>query len=128
MKFDYEAIGNSRKRPFIPISLRDPKTKATVECWALVDSCADCNWFAPVLGEIMGIDIEHGVQRPIGGVVAGEGRSFFEHELEIIVGGWAFITKVGFMPNISSQAGEGIVGQTGFFDHFNFVKFDKRKN
>ena len=35
---------------------------------------------------------------------------------------------VGFMPGISSQAGEGVLGQSGFFDQFSFVKFDKRKN
>lgn len=128
MKFDYKAIASSRKRPFIPIKLRNPETKEVVECWALVDSGSDCNLFAPVLGEIIGVDVQGGVQRPIHGVVAGEKRSYFEHDLELIVGGWTFTTKVGFMPDMSSQAGEGVVGQTGFFDHFNYVKFDKRKD
>ena len=33
----------------------------------------------------------------------------------------------GVMPGIASNAGEGIVGQSGFFDHFRYVKFDKRR-
>ena len=128
MKFEYKAIGTSRKRPFIPIKLRNPKTKDIVECWALVDSGSDCNLFAPVLGEIIGVDVQNGRQRPIAGVVAGEKRSYFEHDLELIVGGWTVRTKIGFMPSISSLAGEGVVGQAGFFDHFSYVKFDKRKD
>lgn len=125
MKFEYKAIGSKRRRPFIPVTLRNPKTKEVVECWALVDSGADCNLFASVLGEIIGLDIESGIQRPVAGIVAGEKRSYFEHELELIVGGWTFHAKVGFMPSISSQAGEGIVGQSGFFNNFKYVKFDK---
>ncbi len=31
------------------------------------------------------------------------------------------------MRELASNTGEGIVGQTGFFDQFKFVKFDKRK-
>ena len=128
MKFDYKAIAGDHKRPFIPITLRNPKNDKSVECYALVDSGSERNLFAPVIGEIIGIDIEHGVQHPIAGIVAGERRSFFDHKIEMIVGGWRFATTVGFMPNLSSQAGQGVVGQNGFFEHFNFVKFDKRKN
>src|ERR1700694_5194460 len=120
MKFEYKAIASDHKRPFIPITLRNPKTKESVDCYALVDSGSERNLFARVLGEIIGIDIERGVQRPIGGIVEGERG--------IVFGGWAFSTTVGFMPNLSSQAGQGAVGQNGFFEHFNFVKFDKRKN
>ncbi|HEY4526542.1 MAG TPA: hypothetical protein VJK53_01710 [Candidatus Paceibacterota bacterium] len=126
MKFDYREIGSRRKRPFIPIKIRNPKNSQAVECYALVDSGSDCNLFAPVLGEIIGMQVEMGIQRPVSGVVGGERRGYFEHLLEIEVGGWSFATTIGFMPGISSQAGEGVLGQTGFFDHFNFVKFDKR--
>lgn len=128
MKFDYREIGSRRKRPFIPIKIKNPKTKQLVECYALVDSGSDSNLFAPVLGEIIGIQIDTGIQRPVSGVVAGEKRSYFEHELELVIGGWTFTTTIGFMPGLSSQAGEGILGQTGFFDHFNYVKFDKRRH
>src|SRR3989344_8347057 len=128
MKFDYREIGSRRKRPFIPIKIKNPKNGKVVDCFALVDSGSDCNLFAPVLGEIIGVDIEKGIQRPISGVVAGERRGYFEHTLEFEVGGWTFPTMVGFMPGISSQAGEGVLGQSGFFDQFSFVKFDKRKN
>ena len=128
MKFEYRQIGSQRRRPFIPIKIRNPQNEREVGCFALVDSGSDCNLFAPVLGEIIGVRIEDGIQRPISGVVAGERRRYFEHQLEIEVGGWSFQTTVGFMPGISSQAGEGLLGQTGFFDHFNFVKFDKLKH
>ena len=127
MKFPYRQIGSRRARPFIPIKIRNPKSGKEVPCYALVDSGADCNLFAPVLGEILGLDVARGEERPISGVVAGERRVYFEHDLEIEVSGWRFRSKVGFMPGIASNAGEGIVGQSGFFDHFRFVKFDKRK-
>src|SRR3989338_10780322 len=55
-------------------------------------------------------------------------REDFEHEVEFVIGEQAFATKVGFMPSMSTQAGEGIVGQTGFFDRFSFVKFNKGKH
>jgi len=128
MKFEYKDIGSRRKRPFIPITLRNPKNHKEVQCYALVDSGSDCNLFSPVLGEIIGIDVQNGIQRPIAGVVAGEKRSYFEHEVEFVIGEQAFATKVGFMPSMSTQAGEGIVGQTGFFDRFSFVKFNKGKH
>jgi len=72
MKFEYKDIGSRRKRPFIPITLRNPKNHKEVQCYALVDSGSDCNLFSPVLGEIIGIDVQNGIQRPIAGVVAGE--------------------------------------------------------
>jgi hypothetical protein len=127
MKFAYKKIGSARERPFVPIKIRNPKTGSSVDCYALVDSGSDCNLFAPILGDIIGVDVERGRERPIGGVVAAQRRTFFEHDLEIVVGGWVFPAKVGFMRELASNTGEGIVGQTGFFDQFKFVKFDKRK-
>jgi hypothetical protein len=99
-----------------------------VEVYALVDSGSEKNLFAPVLAEIIDIDFESGVQRPIVGIAEGQPRSYFEHELEMVVGDKVFKTSVGFMPDLSQQAGHGLVGQNGFFDHFNYVKFDKRGN
>ena len=126
-EFAYKSIGSARERPFIPIKIRNPNTGSSVECYALVDSGSDCNLFAPILGDIIGIDVERGRERPVGGVAAGERRSYFGHDLEVMVGGWIFPTKVGFMRELASNTGEGVVGQTGFFDQFKFVKFDKRK-
>jgi hypothetical protein len=34
-----------------------------------------------VLGEILGLDVMSGEERPISGVVAGERRAYFEHDL-----------------------------------------------
>jgi hypothetical protein len=39
-----------------------------------------------------------------------------------------FPAKVGFMPDLATNAGEGVVGQIGFFDRFKFVKFEKRNS
>jgi hypothetical protein len=89
-----------------------------------------CRW-VPESGTGRGWHIHRsdggGSSTAISGVVAGERRIYFEHDLEIEVSGWRFQSKVGFMPGIASNAGEGIVGQVGFFDHFSYVKFDKRK-
>jgi hypothetical protein len=64
-----------------------------------------------VLGEILGLDVMSGEERAICGVVAGERRAYFEHDLEFEVSGWQFRSKVGFMPGIASNAGEGIVAR-----------------
>ena len=128
MRFEYKAIASDHKRPFIPIALCNPKTNKCVDCYALVDSGSERNLFIPILGELIGLDIENGLQRPIQGVVAGQNRSFFDHEIDIVVGDKKFRATVGFMPDLSAQAGQGVVGQNGFFDHFNYVKFDKVGN
>jgi len=51
---------------------------------------------------------------------------------EGIVGQTGFFDRFSFVkfnkPSMSTQAGEGIVGQTGFFDRFSFVKFNKGKH
>jgi len=127
MKFDYKDIGEGALRPHIRIKIRNPKNAEEVSCYALVDSGADMSLFDPILAAAIGIDFEQGVQRPVQGVVAGAPGYFFEHTVEVIIGGHIIPMSVGFMPGMASN-GNGLLGQSGFFEAFNFVKFDKRRH
>jgi hypothetical protein len=47
-------------------------------------------------------------------------------DVEIEVGGWRRPAAVGFMPDLAPN-GHGLLGQSGFFDLFSFVKFERPK-
>lgn len=126
MKFGYKKIGPGKERPIIPIEVRNPKTSRSIKYYALVDSGADMNLFDRTIGDIIGIDVESGTQMQVGGVVAGQLRTYYEHDVELVVGGWVFSARVGFMDDLASN-GNGLVGQQGFFDKFKFVKFEAVK-
>ena len=49
------------------------------------------------------------------GVVAGAFGYFFEHRVEIGIGGLVIPMHVGFMPGMASN-GNGLLGQIGFFE------------
>ena len=126
MKFPFKKIGASLWRPIIPIRVRHPLTRKSVRYFALVDSGADNCIFATEIGELIGLDISSGKPSTISGVVAGQSRAYYLHEVEIEVGGWWKKTTVGFMPELSKN-GHGFVGRDGFFDRFTFVKFEQPK-
>jgi hypothetical protein len=66
----------------------------------------------------------------VAGVVAGERRPIYLHPIEIEVGGRdgpAFEALAGFMPDFSKSS-HGLLGRTGFFDQFSFVKFKDLDN
>ena len=126
MKFPYRRLASGVERPIIPISVRNPRTRATVRYLALVDSGADNCILATEIGELIGLDIPSGKPSTISGVVAGQTRPYYLHDVEIEVGGWWKKTTVGFMPELSKN-GHGFVGRHGFFDRFSFVKFEQPK-
>lgn len=126
MKFEYKKVGPGRERPIIPVEIRNPKNGKAVKCFALVDSGADINLFDPMLADIIGIIVTDGTKRNVSGVVAGELRTYYEHDIELVVGGWVVGSRVGFMEDLAAN-GNGLVGQYGFFDKFKFVKFATRK-
>lgn len=127
MKFEYKRLSSGVARPIIPISVRHPDTRKAVRYFALVDSGADNCILGAEIGELIGLTIEDGKFSTISGVVAGQSRPYYIHEVEIEVGGWWHRTAVGFMPQLSKN-GHGFVGRLGFFDRFSFVKFDQRKS
>jgi hypothetical protein len=68
--------------------------------------------------------VTKGRERTVSGVVAGETRPYFLHDVEIQIGEWRRPVLVGFMPDLSLN-GHGLLGQSGFFDLFAFVKFER---
>jgi predicted aspartyl protease len=125
MKFTYKRFANGIERPIIPIIVRNPATRQSVRYLALVDSGADECIFAAEIGELIGLDVLGGRERSVSGVVAGQIRPYYVHNVEIEVGGTRRRSAVGFMPDLAAN-GHGLLGQTGFFDLFSFVKFERR--
>ena len=78
------------------------------------------------LAALIGIDVAAGERRDVGGVVAGECRPYYLHEIDLGVGGKFSETTVGFMTDLSPN-GFGLLGQRGFFSRFSFVKFEHSK-
>ncbi len=126
MKFAYKQFGSGIERPIIPIVVRNPATQQSVRYQALVDSGADRCIFAGEIGELIGLDVAAGAEHPVSGVVAGQTRPYYLHDVEIEVGGRSRAAVVGFMPDLAPN-GHGLLGQSGFFDLFSFVKFERPK-
>jgi len=126
MKFVYKRFASGVERPIIPVIVRNPVTQQSVRYLALVDSGADRCVFAGEIGELIGLDVTAGTERTVSGVVAGQTRPYYLHDVEIEIGGWCRPVAIGFMPDLSPN-GHGLLGQTGFFDLFSFVKFERPK-
>jgi hypothetical protein len=125
MKFAYKRFASGVERPIIPVIVRNPATGQSARYFALVDSGADVCVFAAEIGELIGLDVFGGRERMVSGVVAGEARPYYVHEVEIQVGLLRRASAIGFMPDLAHN-GHGLLGQTGFFDLFSFVKFERQ--
>ncbi len=134
MEFEYKRYlypdGRMIARPVIPILLRNPRTRESIEYEALVDSGADRCVFPSEIGEMIGIDIEAGDREFISGAVSGETRPLYLHPVEITPMGDGASRKLllhaGFMTDLS-DSGHGLLGHHGFFDGIFFVKFRSHK-
>ena len=122
MKFNYKEV-NGRMRPIIPVVLKH-KQKA-VNIYAIVDSGADVCIFPAEIAEFLDIDLQSGTKEEVAGIVAGQKRPYYLHEIMLSVGGWENKIIAGFMPEIS-RLGYSVLGQNGFFTNF-IVKFDYSK-
>ena len=125
MKFAYKRFANGIERPILPVTVWNPVSAQSARYLALVDSGADVCIFAAEIGELIGLDVLGGRERRVSGVVAGETRPYYIHEVEIQVGALRRRSAIGFMPDLAPN-GHGLLGQTGFFDLFSFVKFERR--
>lgn len=124
MKFVYKRFASGVERPIIPVVVRNPVTQQSVRYFALVDSGADRCVFAGEIGELIGLDVTAGTEHTVSGVVAGQTRPYYLHDVEIEVGGCRKPVAIGFMPDLAAN-GHGLLGQTGFFDLFSFIKFER---
>lgn len=122
MKFKYKRYSPEIIRPVIPVEIAYRDNSIGYE--VLVDSGADACIFDAEIGEVLGIDITKGECREVGGIT-GVSEFYYIHSVTIIVGGWSYDIKAGFLPNIA-RLGHGVVGQTGFFENF-IVRFDHAK-
>ncbi len=125
MKFAYKRFASGIERPIIPIIVRNPATRQSVRYLALVDSGADVSIFAAEIGELIGLDVVGGRVRNLSGVVAGQIRPYYMHDIEIEVRRLRRRSAVGFMSDLA-PGGYGLLGQVGVFDFFSFVKFERR--
>ena len=124
MKFPYTKFPQGIKRPIIRIAI-EHKGKE-LPYFGLIDSGADINLFHGELAELLGLDLEAGEKRSVGGIVEGERREYYVHRVTLKIGGWRHDNvMVGFMPSLS-KSGHGLLGQYGFFDLYS-VKFDLPK-
>lgn len=121
MNFSYEEITPAVKRPIIPILLKS-KTKF-VFYQALVDSGADYCIFSIELAELLEIKLSPKDVVKFMGVGKGSVTGYWS-KISIKVGSVSYITKVVFAE--ISDFGHGILGQKGFFDHFD-VKLSYKK-
>jgi len=121
MKLPYTKLPHGFKRPIVRIAVA--RNGRQVPYFALIDSGADMNLMHAELAPLLGIDLEAGERRDIGGIVDGERRPFYLHRVTLHIGDQAHPNvEVGFMPSLS-KTGHGLLGQYGFFDLYR-VAFD----
>ena len=88
--------------------------KRTVPLLSILDTGADHCIFDAQIGEHLGINIPKGKPIKISGI-GGDPIVGFMHELRLTVAGCSYEAPIVFAYNIPAT---GILGQTGFFDHF----------
>lgn len=113
MIFNYEEIISQVIRPIIPIFLKSETTFIVYR--ALIDSGADYCIFSIDLAYLLGIKLSPRDNVSFTGVGKEKVQGFWG-EVEIRTGGISYKTKAIFAE--ISDFGHGILGQKGFFDHF----------
>jgi hypothetical protein len=93
--------------------------KHTVPLIAILDTGADHCIFDAQIGQQLGVPVTRGDQVDISGIGGGPIVGFM-HTLSISVAGCNYKSPIVFAYNIPAT---GILGQTGFFDHF-VARFD----
>lgn len=127
-KFDYFPFihkdGNTDKeitvfRPVVPIFLLNGHVMARRRINCLIDSGSDRNLFPAQWGEMVGIKINKGKLRKIGGIGDLAPIDAYSHNISLMIGIYKFQTQADF----SYTQAVPLVGREGFFDHFEEVRF-----
>lgn len=121
MIYKYYKVTPKIIRPIIPIVLKSPSNVAVYS--ALIDSGADRCIFSLDIADAMGIKLNSKAKTQVSGIGRGKINGFWG-ELEFRIGSKIYSTKVIFAK--ISDYGYGILGQIGFFDHFD-VKLSHTK-
>lgn len=129
MQFRYEQVrvepcpafsdGHITLRPLILVTLEHNGIERRYK--ALADSGADFCIFHSLVGELLGLEVEKGKAARFSGVGEAMMTAYF-HTIQARVGEHVYDLYCGFTRDIPAD-GYGILGQTGFFDHFR-VSFD----
>lgn len=128
MSFRYTQLPNPRipsrpfYRPYVIIRLTHANKNKNVI--SLIDSGADLCLFHSVIGRMVGIDVEAGSELPFEGV-SGARAAAYLHRVSLTVRGLSSIDiNVGFTDSMA--VGTGLLGQQGFFEHFQ-IRFQLAK-
>lgn len=119
MIFSYKSYGLGILRPVISIELERSAHRCRVE--GMVDSGADMCIFSRAVAEDLGIEVDAGQRFNLAGVT-GDSEPYFVHDVDILIGGLKYSTKIGFTLT-NAPFRYGVLGQYGFFSAF-VVKFD----
>lgn len=125
MRVNFKAIPLSAPHPALPGQQHQwwpilnvvlfYKHKRTPPIEAVVDSGSQTCLFHAAFGRLLGIDIESGVEGPLGGVIGGAMGKVYYHKVRLLAAGETYEIAAGFSHQLSCA---GLLGQVGFFDHF----------
>lgn len=113
MTFKYFKINNRIIRPIVPVILKSPTAVALYS--AVIDSGSDYCIFSLNVADGLNIKLNPKNKTKFIGVAKEQIEGFWS-EIEIKVSGKTYQIKIIFAD--ISDIGYGILGQQGFFDHF----------
>lgn len=132
MQFKYNFVSiNEDRIPVVDVRLENPKTGVAFDYPAMLDSGAFANVFHADIADLLGIDLSKLKEIKFGGVkdsTAMKGKMAVV-KLKIIQKGrmHSFDAYVIFSKEVSNT-GQGLLGRQGFFDHFDDIVFNFKKN
>lgn len=121
MIYPYKEISPKIKRPIIPLILK--ADYCFILYHGLIDSGADHCIFSLEIAKELGLKLSTKNKAKFIGIGKEEVKGYWG-EIEIKIGDVIYTTKVIFA--VISDFGHGILGQQGFFDHFD-VKLSYHK-
>jgi len=100
-------------------------TGKRLRCLACLDSGADSCVFPTSFTFALGLDILQIKKQPTGGVGTSANQTYYDY-LSIDLGhGIQFTSYVGFIAGLDSR-GFGLLGQDGFFDHYDVCFYQRQ--
>ncbi len=110
-------------RPKIPIrlSMNHKMFPQIIEC--LFDTGSDRNLFPAEAAKYLGIKVEKGSPRKIGGIGNSEPIDAYTHKVKIYVGSYSFDTEIDF----SFKHKLPILGRIGFMDRYESIEVNEKK-
>lgn len=121
MNFSYLKITPEITRPIIPIMIKS--ATMVIFYYGLIDSGADYCIFSLEIANKLGLTLSDKNKVQFIGVGREKVKGFWK-EIEMKIGDKTYVTKAIFAE--ISEFGHGVLGQKGFFDHFD-VKLSYKK-